>query len=88
MPERNRRNQVEANVILDELSTIAASAGAACHSDQVSVSHVLEAMKVPTEWVMGTIRFSVGKMTTADEIKISIENICKTVQRLHGATLA
>ncbi len=47
---------------------VAASAGAACHSDTVEISHVLQAMHLPQEWAKGTIRFSVGTMTTADHI--------------------
>jgi len=47
---------------------VAASAGAACHSGDVRVSHVLEAMGVPVEVAMGTLRLTVGVMTTADEI--------------------
>jgi cysteine desulfurase len=77
-------NGLEANVVLDELDSIAASAGAACHADQVTVSYVLEAMNVPTEWAMGTIRFSVGKMTTSEEIDVAIDKICTTVQQLRG----
>ena len=59
---------MEADRILSSLPTVAASAGAACHSDQVEVSHVLAAMQVPTEYAMGTLRFSVGRYTTAEEI--------------------
>lgn len=75
---------LRANVILSELDSIAASAGAACHADQIDVSHVLEAMKTPTEWAMGAIRFSVGKKTTSDEIDTAVEKICTTIQRLRG----
>jgi cysteine desulfurase len=56
---------VEANTLLSEIGErVAASAGAACHADQVDVSAVLEAMGVPVEWAMGTVRFSVGRDTT------------------------
>ncbi len=61
-------HNLEANTILAQLEEVAASAGAACHSDAITVSPVLEAMQVPLEWAMGTIRFSVGKMTTEEEI--------------------
>ena len=77
--------RLEANVILSELDSIAASAGAACHADQINVSYVLEAMQTPTEWAMGTIRFSVGKKTTADEIDTAVEKICTTIERLRGS---
>ena len=53
---------LEADRILDNLPTVAASAGAACHSDQVELSHVLEAMRAPTEYAMGTLRLNRGPL--------------------------
>lgn len=47
---------------------VCVSAGAACHSDTVDISHVLRAMKVPWKWAAGCLRFSVGRMTTTEEI--------------------
>ncbi len=70
---------LEANVLLAELDEVAASAGAACHSDRVEVSGVLEAMGVPLEYAMGTIRLSVGRYTTADEIDRAIAAIVRVV---------
>ena len=66
---------MEADRILANLPTVAASAGAACHSDQVEVSHVLEAMNVPEEYAMGTLRLTVGRFTTEDEIDRAIAEI-------------
>ncbi len=73
---------LEANTILAELDQVAASAGAACHSDRVDVSAVLEAMDVPLEYAMGTIRFSVGRHTNQDEIDRALEEIEKVVEKL------
>ncbi len=74
---------VEANRILEEIGLeVAASAGAACHSDTVEISHVLEAMGVPLEWAKGTLRFSVGRMTTAEEIDKAIEIVTRAVKKL------
>ena len=73
---------LEANTILAELETVAASAGAACHSDRVDVSSVLEAMAVPLEEAMGTIRLSTGRSTTADEIDRAVADITGVVNRL------
>lgn len=70
---------LEANTILSELTGVAASAGAACHSDRVEVSSVLEAMNVPVEYAMGTIRFSVGRFTRPDEIDRAVEEVAKVV---------
>ena len=68
---------LEADRILANLPSVAASAGAACHSDLVEVSHVLAAMNVPEEYAMGTLRFSVGRLTLADEIDRAITEINK-----------
>jgi len=76
---------IEANTILSEIEEVAASAGAACHSDSVDVSPVLTAMNVPLEYAMGTVRFSTGKMTTEDEIDRAIEIVTGAVQRLKSS---
>ncbi len=70
----------EANRILEDIGLeVAASAGAACHSDTVEISHVLEAMGVPLEWAKGTLRFSVGRMTTEAEIDKTIRVVAEAV---------
>lgn len=73
---------LEANTILSELTEIAASAGAACHSDRVDVSTVLKAMNVPLEYALGTIRLSVGRFTTAEQIDQALDAITGVVERL------
>ncbi|MCL7451778.1 MAG: selenide, water dikinase SelD [Anaerolineae bacterium] len=74
---------VEANTLLSEIGDqVAASAGAACHADEVDVSAVLEAMAVPVEWAMGTIRFSVGRDTSAEAVDRAVEIVAGAVRRL------
>jgi len=75
---------LEANAILSQLQEVAASAGAACHADQVTVSAVLQAMDVPLEWAMGTIRFSTGRMTTEEEVDRAAEATAKVARGLRG----
>lgn len=76
---------LEANGILAEISDeIAASAGAACHAGTVEMSHVLNAMKISEETGKGTLRFSVGRMTTANQIETAAEVICKAIKKLKG----
>ena len=70
----------EANRILEDIGQeVAASAGAACHSDTVQISHVLEAMGVPLDWAKGTLRFSVGRMTTKEDIDTTIRVVVEAV---------
>jgi len=74
---------VEANTLLSEIGEqVAASAGAACHADEVNVSAVLEAMKVPVEWAMGTVRFSVGRGTTAEQVDQAVKVVAGAVRQL------
>ncbi len=73
---------IEANTLLAELSGIAASAGAACHSEHIDVSPVIEAMKIPIEYAMGTIRLSVGKYTNFQEIDEAVSMISSSLKKL------
>jgi cysteine desulfurase len=73
---------VAANSLLAAMEDIAASSGAACHADSVEVSSVLTAMQVPLEYAMGTVRFSVGKMTTTADIDHTIDSVVRAVQHL------
>ncbi len=68
-----------AGEILDLLPDVALSAGAACHSEGVHISHVLSAMGVPNEFALGTLRISVGRMTTPDDITAGIDRISNAV---------
>lgn len=70
---------LEANTILSELDQVAASAGAACHADQVDVSPVIAAMGIPVEYAMGTIRLTVGRYTTAEEIDFALDEMQRVI---------
>ena len=76
---------IEANAILSELSDVAASAGAACHADEVTMSPTLEAMRVPVEYAMGTLRFSTGALLTEAEVDRASNSIIRVVTRLRPA---
>ncbi len=73
---------LDATQLLAAMEGVAASSGAACHADAVEVSGVLRAMEVPLAYAMGTIRFSVGKMTTREEIDRAIDIVVHAVQGL------
>jgi len=63
---------------------VAASAGAACHSGQVRISHVLEAMAVPEEWARGAIRLSTGRSTTSEEVRVATAAIARAAKQLRS----
>jgi cysteine desulfurase len=66
--------------ILDRIPELAASTGSACHTGEIALSPVLQAMRVPPETGMGAIRFSLGRFTTAAEIDRSAELLAAAVR--------
>ena len=77
---------IEANTLLSSADGVAASAGAACHADQVTVSGVLQAMKVPIDVAMGTIRLSTGRYTTEEEVRQAARLITESAIALSPAS--
>jgi cysteine desulfurase len=65
--------------ILAALPDVAVSTGSACHADAVTLSPVLEAMGVPLDVGAGALRFSLGRMTTHDEIAALVERLAEIV---------
>ena len=77
---------IDATALLTEIGDrVAASAGAACHSEGVEVSTVLTAMQVPLDYAMGTVRFSVGRPTTEVEVDTAVGVVTEAVERLREA---
>jgi cysteine desulfurase len=71
--------------LLVAMPDLCASAGAACHGDVKEKSPVLAAMNVPDEVAFGTIRFSVGRGTTKEEIDEAIRTVVGAVCALRKA---
>jgi cysteine desulfurase len=65
--------------ILTRMEGVAASTGSACHSGSVELSPVLKAMNIPPEIGMGTIRFSLGRTTTREEIEATVSLLTDAV---------
>ena len=67
-----------------DLAGICASSGSACMVGSIQPSHVLLAMGVPRENAQATVRFSLGKGTTAEEIAEAVRRIGAIFARLHA----
>jgi cysteine desulfurase len=78
--------QLEAEAILLLLSErdVCASAGAACSSGSLEPSHVLKAMKIDPRLAHGAIRFSLSRMTTAQEIDQTLKILPEVISRLRA----
>ena len=68
-------------LMLDQFG-ICASSGSACTSGSLEPSHVLRAMGVPFTAAHGSIRFSLSKYNTEEEIDYTIETIPPIIKRL------
>ena len=75
---------IEGEAILLHLSAagIAASSGSACTSGSLEPSHVLMAMETPFSYAHGSVRFSLSKFTTEEEIDYALKVIPPVIQKL------
>lgn len=92
-PKENKRlcnninvsfKHIEGESILLHLDNkgIAVSTGSACSSNTLEPSHVLKAIGLKTEDTHGTIRITLGRETTKEEVNYTIDNIKETVNKL------
>lgn len=75
---------VEGELILLNLNDvgICASSGSACTSGSLDPSHVLKAMGVPFTALHGSIRFSLSRYTTEEEIDYTIEKMPSIIEKV------
>jgi cysteine desulfurase len=72
----------EALVIALDLKGLALSTGAACSSGVIEPSHVLTAMGLSPDQARASLRFSLGKQNTAEEVEFALSLVPATVARL------
>ncbi len=63
---------------------ICASSGSACTSGSLEPSHVLKAMGIPFTCLHGSIRFSLSRFTTKQEIEYALEKIPPIIEKING----
>ena len=75
---------VEGESLLMGMKGIAVSSGSACTSASLEPSYVLRALGLSDEVAHSSIRFSIGRFTTAAEVDAAIEQVKHTVERLRA----
>ncbi len=75
---------VEGEAVMLEMREIALSSGSACTSARPEPSHVLRALGLPEDAVRGSLRFGLGRFTTAEEIEFTITRAIESVGRLRA----
>lgn len=72
----------EAILLMMDGFGIAASSGSACTSGSLEPSHVLRAMGVPFTYAHGSIRFSLSRFNSDEEIKVVLKELPGIIKRL------
>jgi cysteine desulfurase len=75
-------NFVEGESLIMALKDLAVSSGSACTSASLEPSYVLRALGLEDELAHSSIRFSIGRFTTEEEIDHAIDGVCKAIDRL------
>lgn len=73
---------VDSESLVLALPGLAISTGSACTSASLKPSHVLQAMGLPREVQLGSVRFSFGRMTTDSDIDQAAQNVVRAVSNL------
>ncbi|OFK91291.1 MULTISPECIES: cysteine desulfurase family protein [Corynebacterium] len=68
-------------IMLLDAAGIEASAGSACHAGVNRMSHVLEAMGIDEEHGRGSLRFSLGRLTTEEDIDVVLAELPEIIRR-------
>ena len=75
---------VDGEALMMAMGDVAVSSGAACTSANPEPSHVLLAMGLDQEVARASLRFGLGRFTTAQEIDFTIESLAAAVERLRS----
>jgi cysteine desulfurase len=78
----------ESVLLLLDQEGIAASSGSACTSGALEASHVLLALGVPHERAIGSVRFTLGRTTSAEEIDYVVDVLPPLIEQLRSVSTA
>jgi cysteine desulfurase len=77
---------VDGEALMMAMRDIAVSSGSACSAANPEPSHVLMAMGLDEDMARASLRFGLGRFTTAEEIDFAIGSVASAVTRLRGMT--
>ena len=79
---------VDGEALMMAMRDVAVSSGSACSSTNPEPSHVLLAMGLDEDTARASLRFGLGRFTTAEEIDFAIEAVAQAVSRLRRTSVA
>jgi cysteine desulfurase len=78
---------VEGESMIMAMKDIAVSSGSACTSASLEPSHVLRAIGLGDELAHASLRFSLGRFSTGEEVELAADTIRRAVTRLRGSAV-
>jgi cysteine desulfurase len=79
---------VDGEALMMAMRDVAVSSGSACSSMNPEPSHVLLAMGLPEELARASLRFGLGRFTTAQEVDFAAHEVTVAVERMRGLGVA
>src|SRR6185436_17881836 len=76
--------EAEAILLLLNQLDICASSGSACTTGSIEPSHVLSAMGLPPDLARSSVRFSLAKYNTEEDVDVLIQHLPGVIQRLRA----
>jgi len=76
--------EAEAILLLLNQLDICASSGSACTTGSVQPSHVLTAMGLPPDLARSSVRFSLGKYNSDEDVDYVLDHLPRVISRLRG----
>ncbi len=73
---------VEGEGVMLAMPDVAVSSGSACTSETLEPSYVLRALGVPDELAHGSLRFSLGRFNTEQEIDLAAQSVIRAVKKM------
>ena len=76
--------EIDSETLLHQLSLngVYASNGSACSTGSLNYSHVLSAMDVPYDYIASSIRFSLSRLNSSEDVKIIVETMKQIKQEI------
>lgn len=79
--------KIDGEQLLMSLNEIAVSNGSACNSASTEPSYVLKALGLDDDLAYGSVRFSLGRMTTQEDVDFAVKHIIEVVGRMKKVRL-
>ena len=71
--------------LMAAMKDLALSTGSACNSASIEPSHVLRAIGLPESLALASLRFSVGRFTSPEDVDFAVQTVCRVVRGLRSS---